>query len=65
MHQRAVAVGVADQLKVIPPDLLEATRTGSHEARKAAKAELHKLQKANHKIVSRAEQKRQKQTTLV
>ena len=65
MHERAAALGVTHQLKPIPSCLLEATQTGSQEARKAAKAAVHKLQKFNQQVVSRAEQKRQKQTTLM
>ena len=67
IHKRAAVLGVSHQLKPIPPGMLEATQTGTADARKAAKAALHKLQKLNQQIVSRAEQKqkRQKQMTLV
>jgi hypothetical protein len=59
-----VSLGIVDRLREIPPRLHEQIESGSELEKKAAKRELHALQKANQKLVSRAEQGRLKQTKL-
>ena len=63
-YDRAVSLGIVDRLREIPPRLHEQIESGSELEKKAAKRELHALQKANQKLVSRAEQGRLKQTKL-
>jgi hypothetical protein len=62
--ERAQLAGVADMLKPIPPVLHVRIASGSEEDAAAAKKELHKLQKYNSQVISRAEAKKLKQTTL-
>jgi hypothetical protein len=63
-YDRAVSVGVAHRLHAIPSSLQRCIEGGCDEEIAAAKKEIHKLQKANQKIVARAEQQRLKQTRL-
>ena len=64
MHERAADSGISQRLKSIPTSLIEATKTGTQEERKAAKSELRKRQKHNQQIVAREEQKQLKQQKL-
>ena len=64
IHERAALLGVVNRLNSIPPSLYVRIENGSEAERASAKKELHKLQKANQQIVSRAEQSRLKQTKL-
>ena len=63
-YDRAVSLGVAHRLHEIPASLQRCIESGSDADIAAAKKEIHKLQKANQKIVSRAEEQRLKQTRL-
>jgi ankyrin repeat protein len=58
IQERAALVGVTNRLNPIPVSLYTRIESGSDTERAAAKKELHKLQKANQQIVSRAEQSR-------
>ena len=64
MEERALRAGVADRLKPIPRDIEDAIAHGSAEECSAAKKAKQKLQIANQKIVARAEEAQQRQTTL-
>ena len=64
MEERALRAGVADRLKPIPRDIEDAIAHGSAEECGAAKKAKEKLQIANQKMVARAEEARQRQTTL-
>ena len=64
MHERAADSGISQRLKSIPTSLIEATKTGTQEERKAAKSEVRKRQKHNQQIVAREEQKQLKQQKL-
>ena len=55
---RAARVGVS--LRCIPPDLSEQARNGADIEKKQAKVEIHKIQKYNQQLVSRAEKKAKK-----
>ena len=62
--ERAQLAGVADMLKSIPTGLHARIASGSKEDAAVAKKELHKLQKYNNQVISRAEKKKLKQSTL-
>ena len=66
MFERAQAVDVADRLKPIPASLEAALASPSlsKEEKAVAKQKLHKIQKSNQKVVSRAEAARLKQSRL-
>jgi len=57
MRERAEKAGVSDKLTATPPGVRETIATGSPSSSpvRRAKAQLLKVQKANHKIVDRAE----------
>ena len=59
-----MSLGIVDRLREIPPHRHALIESGSDPDKENAKKELHKLQKANHQIVARAEQYRLKQTKL-
>ena len=63
-YQRPVSLGVAHRLHKIPASLQRCIESGSDVEIAAAKKEIDKLQKANQKIVSLAEQQRLTQTRL-
>lgn len=66
MFERAQAAGVADRLKPIPASLETAlaSESISKEEKGIAKKALHKIQKSNQKVVSRAEAARLRQSKL-
>ena len=57
---RADRVGVTARLRCIPSDLSARALNGTDDEKKKAKADIHKIQKGNQQIVSRAEQKAKK-----
>ena len=64
MEERARRAGVAERLKPIPRDIVEAIAHGSDEERRVAKKAKQTLQIANQKIVARAEEACKRQTAL-
>jgi hypothetical protein len=64
-YDRAMSLGIAHKLREIPTSLQTRIESGSDAEMVVAKKELHSIQKANQKVVARAEQQQLKQTKLV